>query len=147
MPQGKKKTLAEVARFDYMLNNVNNLYVGFPVLILLDNSYPGRFWTQYEAWLSMQSVSVEGLTPTPKESLRCEIVPISNANPDMVASLVSMWANKNPRNAHAALARPDVIVTNKSDKENQLPKILGFNEKVKEAFQNARKQAVEAIEA
>jgi hypothetical protein len=40
-----------------------------------------------------------------------------------------------------------VIVTNKSDKENQLPKILGFNEKVKEAFQNARKQAVEAIEA
>ena len=30
------------------------LYLGMSVLILLDRSYSSRFWTNYEAWLSMQ---------------------------------------------------------------------------------------------
>ena len=29
---------------EYMLHNINHLYVGMPVLILLDLSYPSRFW-------------------------------------------------------------------------------------------------------
>ncbi len=40
------KTPAEKAKFMYMLENVNVLYAGMRVLILLDLSYQGRFWTQ-----------------------------------------------------------------------------------------------------
>ena len=42
-----------------MLLNVNYLYLSMPVLILLDLSYQSRFWTQFEAWLSMQCVHSE----------------------------------------------------------------------------------------
>ena len=82
----------------------------------------------------MQSVSEEGLYPSPKESRRCAIVPISNANSSAVESLENMWAAKEPEQAHAALAKPDVAVTNESDKEMHLPKILTFNEKVRDSF-------------
>ena len=148
MPQalpGRKKSLAEKAHFNYMLHNINHLYVGMPVLILLDLSYPSRFWTQYEAWLAMQSVSEEGLFPTPKASRRCTIVPISNANSSAVESLENMWAHKKPEEAYAALAKPDVAVTNESDKEVHLPKILSFNEAVRLSFSKGETTLVETF--
>ena len=40
---------------------VNMLYLGTQVLILLDLSYVSRFWTQFEAWLSMQFATPNGL--------------------------------------------------------------------------------------
>lgn len=42
MPQGRKQTLAEKAAFSFMLKNINYLYLGMHVLILLDVSYPSR---------------------------------------------------------------------------------------------------------
>ena len=48
MPQGEK-TPAQIADFKRMLSQVNFLYLGTSVLILLDLSYLSRFWTQYEA--------------------------------------------------------------------------------------------------
>ena len=54
MPQGEQRTLAEKVRFKHMLGNVNLLYLGCQVLALIDISYLSRFWTQFEAWLSMQ---------------------------------------------------------------------------------------------
>lgn len=42
MPQGRKKTLAERTTFAFMLKNINYLYLGMHVLILLDVSYPSR---------------------------------------------------------------------------------------------------------
>lgn len=44
MPQGTNKTPAEKVQFDFMLENVNLLYLGLKVLILLDGSYVSRFW-------------------------------------------------------------------------------------------------------
>ena len=43
MPQGER-TLAERARFKWMLQNINMLYLGAKVLVLLDLSYMSRFW-------------------------------------------------------------------------------------------------------
>ena len=43
MPQGKR-TAAEKLAFDHMLSNINFLYLGCNVLILLDLSYLSRFW-------------------------------------------------------------------------------------------------------
>ena len=63
MPQGER-TAAEKISFMWMLRNVNLLYLGTQVLVLLDLSYQSRFWTQFEAWLSMQDCKESGLQPS-----------------------------------------------------------------------------------
>ena len=45
MPQGKR-TVAQEAAFSRMLNNINLLFLGASIFILLDMSYSSRFWTQ-----------------------------------------------------------------------------------------------------
>jgi hypothetical protein len=45
MPQGKDRTRIEKVQFKWMLRNVNIIYLGCSVLILLDLSYLSRFWT------------------------------------------------------------------------------------------------------
>jgi hypothetical protein len=133
MPQGQR-TPAEGAKFQWMLQNVNVLYVTMRVLILLDLSYVSRFWTQYEAWLSMQLVTPEGVQAAPGEHRRCTILPLYNVDADQVESLRKMWAGRTPQQAFEMLSKPDVTVTNQSDKEAQLPKILKFNDFVRETL-------------
>jgi hypothetical protein len=62
MPQGQKKTERESAEFKEMLPNINLLYLTCSVLILMDRTYMSRFWTQFEAYLSMRAITSEGLT-------------------------------------------------------------------------------------
>ena len=47
MPQGKR-TPAEKVAFKHMLSNINLLYLGCHVLVLLDLSYMSRFWVWAE---------------------------------------------------------------------------------------------------
>jgi hypothetical protein len=59
MPQRKDKDTedrspGELIEFAHMLSCIADLYLTTKVLILLDNSYVGRFWTMMEAWCSMQ---------------------------------------------------------------------------------------------
>lgn len=155
MPQGKQRTLAEKASFDWMLQNVNFLFLGMHVFILLDMSYLSRFWcahffsphnvaqtdayinlrvlsrTQFEAWLSLQMPTPLGLVPATLEFQRHTIVPIHNADDAIRAKLFDMWADKSPEDATAVLSRPDIQVTNQSDKLGQIPKLLALNENVK----------------
>lgn len=49
MPQSDEaqpKTELETLEFKVQLNNINLLYLGCAVLVLLDLSYLSRFWTQ-----------------------------------------------------------------------------------------------------
>ena len=62
MPQGRNKTPSESAEFKEMLPNINLLYLTCSVLILMDRSYMNRFWTQFEAYLSMRAITSDGLT-------------------------------------------------------------------------------------
>ena len=62
MPQGRNKTPRESAEFKEMLPNINLLYLTCSVLILMDRSYMNRFWTQFEAYLSMRAITSDGLT-------------------------------------------------------------------------------------
>ena len=48
MYQGKRTT-PQQSEFDAMLPHINLLYLGASVLILFDNTYMSRFWTQFEA--------------------------------------------------------------------------------------------------
>ena len=111
-----------------------------------------RFWTQFEAWLSLQITTTEGLTTchhtadaaadatglkrnsAPPSSPRCHIAPIYNANSIMADYLQTMWANKTPEEAHAILAKEDVTVTSLKDKEMHLPKIRHLDEEVREVM-------------
>ena len=91
MPQGADKTPEQKVQFKWMLQNINSLYLGCHVLILLDLSYLSRFWTQFEAWLAMQTATKEGLRPASEAEQRWDVRPILNANSMVVHSLQDMW--------------------------------------------------------
>ena len=133
MPQAKR-SLAEDIEFKHMLKHANLLYLGTRVLILLDLSYIGRFWTLFEAWLSMQAAHPEGLTPATREQQRFDIVPIHGANRLTGESLKSMGAEKTPKEAYDLLKEPDVTVTNQGDKDIQLEKLLQLDKEVFKAM-------------
>ena len=127
------------------------LYLGTQVLILLDLSYVSRFWTQFEAWLSMQFATPDGLKPaigTP--NARHHIVAIQNAadQSDMFTKvLVDQWAKKTPQQAFEFLSKSDVTVTNASDKEGQLPKIKALDATVQRAFEAIGAQLQQRVAA
>ena len=45
-----------------------------------------------------------------------------------------MWASKTAREAHDVLVKPDVKVTNQSDKDVQLPKLLNLDDFARREF-------------
>merc|ERR1719327_1200294 len=115
MPQGKKQTPVHIADFKRMISQVNLLYLGTSVLILLDLSYLSRFWTQFEAWLSMQQATTGKLCRATGSERRETIVTIYNGTPTAVK----------------VLATPDVTVTNQKDKTTQINRLQVFAENVK----------------
>ena len=107
-----------------VLSSVNLLYLGCNVLCLVDISYLSRFWTQFEAWLSMQAAGPDGLQPASEARRRSRFVCIHNATQGAEdRKLVQMWCGRTPAQARDVLASPDVTVTNQSDKDTQLDKI------------------------
>jgi len=136
-PRGSRSDV-DTKAFKTMLAQVNMLFLGTRVLILLDLSYVSRFWTQFEAWLSMQFATPRGLkSAVGTKNERHHIVCIQNAAAQSEAftkMLVDQWAKKTPRQAFEFLSKPDVTVTNASDKEGQLPKIEKLDETVQSAF-------------
>ena len=66
----------------------------------------------------------------------------STSSAKVSETLVDMWAGKSAQEAHDILAQPDVLVTNQSDKERQLPKILKLNETIKQTLEvHAKREA------
>jgi hypothetical protein len=130
MPMGSERTVDEVEDFRRMLMDVNGLFLGTSVLLLIDLSFLSRFWTQLEAWLSMQEPGPSGLSPASAEARRRTIAPIYNASDSIQNVVVEMWSGRTPEQAFNILSSPDVSVTNQADKEVQLPKIRMLNERV-----------------
>uniref|UniRef100_A0A6T8Z4W3 Heterokaryon incompatibility domain-containing protein n=1 Tax=Haptolina ericina TaxID=156174 RepID=A0A6T8Z4W3_9EUKA len=144
MPQGER-TKEEQEAFNLMLGNINLLFLGASVLILLDMSYCSRFWTQFEAWTGFQEVDSDGvLRSAPEDNRRCFIECIHNANEYTKLGLIEMWSNKTPEEAYNILSRDDVSVTNQKDKEAQLPKIKTFKEHVHQTWLMASKHQSDA---
>ena len=61
MPQGER-TPADKARFKWMLQNVNLLYLGCSVLCLVDISYLSRFWVRRAARVAARGGARRSLT-------------------------------------------------------------------------------------
>jgi hypothetical protein len=110
-----------------------------------------RFWTQFEAWLSMQFATPNGLkSAVGTKNARYHIVCIQNAaaQADAFAKvLTEQWATKTPQQAFDFLSKPDVTVTNQSDKEGQLPKIKALDVTVQGAFQRIDAQLQQRVAA
>ena len=156
MPQhqptiGLFRTEDDTRDMKMMLSQVNMLYLGTTVLILFDLSYVSRFWTQFEAWLSMQFATPNGLkSAVGTIYARHHIVCIQNAADQSelyTKALTDQWATKTPQQAFDFLSKPDVTVTNESDKQNQLPKIKALNKTVQDAFQAVDVQLQQRVAA
>ena len=89
---------------------------------------------QFEAWLSFQSVTSEGLVSRRSHARRNHVVTVHGAPAELREALATEWSQCTPDEAHAKLSKPDVAVTNQRDKDEQLPKLLLFNDTVKGAF-------------
>ena len=124
LPQGERTQKEEVIQFRWGLEHANVLYLLFPVLILLDNNYYSRFWCLFESWLSFQEIVQDGLRPAEESQRRCTIKQMHNANQFLHKALEEMWRKERAIDAYKMLKKDDVFVTNKSDKQAQLPKIL-----------------------
>jgi len=131
LPQGPDRTPRDKAEFQTMLPNINLLYLGCTVLILMDRSYMSRFWTQFEAWLSFMAPTTDGLVSAPEGELRCTIYCLHNTPSGMADALNSEWKGRTACAALEILSGPDVTVTNASDKAVQLPKILAMDATVR----------------
>ena len=66
----------------------------------------------------MQTVTAEGLRPSPEGKRRYKIVPIYGANEYLSRGLEELWAKRTPEEAVQVLSQPDVSVTNASDKQS-----------------------------
>jgi len=129
MPQEPNRTKLEKLMFKCMLPNINLLYLFAAVLVLLDMSYMSRFWTSLESFLAMREVTASGLSAvTDVANRRFSVVCLHNAPPMFKEFLIKLWASSSAEEAHDILKRPDVTVTNNSDKDVQLPKLLRLNE-------------------
>ena len=102
------------------------------VLFLADLSYLSRFWTCFEAWLAMQTPSNDGLIASSGENRRWTTVPIYNATDYEAVGLERLWSTRSASQAMEVLRRPDVTVTNESDKHIQLGKLEGLDARVVE---------------
>jgi hypothetical protein len=77
-------------------------------LLLVDSGYLNRFWTGYEAWLSLKRLEWNGgeggeaLSNAPPGE-RCAIIPLRDEPGFMATLLVETWRNKAPKEAFEAL--------------------------------------------
>lgn len=132
MPQGKR-TKAEMIHFRWMHYNANLLFLGASVLLLVDISYLIRFWTQYEAWMSLQTTTSTGLRPAEKHEQRFTIKCIHDATRGLEdKKLISMWAQADADDARIVL--DEAPVTDEEDKEVHLDKVAFLHDEVCEAF-------------
>ena len=93
----------------------------------------------------MQSATTEGLVHQEEENARrYTIVGIYNSNENMCNGLEDIWAKKTPAQAFVTLSSPDVAVTNKSDKKEQLPKIWMIDDRVRGACSQPQQLEVHA---
>ena len=133
-PNGEEnqRSSSDEVLFGLMLGAIADLYLTANVLILLDKTYPTRFWTTMEAWCSMQTSTSTGVRPARGGEQRYTIACIHNANPKYAEPELVEFSKKTPDEMTKFLASPDVAVTNEKDKKTFLPIVGETNDHVRE---------------
>jgi len=120
LPQGQR-TEEEKKEFKLGLKFVNLVYLAPRVLKILDGQYMGRFWPQFEAWLSYQRVDLTRKGLEPDQSRSDEVftgvaAQMPNERTRLTESARERWGSKNIDEATHLLTSSDLLVTNESDK-------------------------------
>ena len=125
------RTPSEETTFRNSLRSVYLLYLGASVLILFDKAYNSRFWTNFEAWLSMRQASADGLTPAAEArvSVAC-LGATKDTAEENIAMLSATCHGLTPQAAYDLLKEDDILVTNKRDKEEQLKVLVALADNV-----------------
>ena len=122
------RTPEQKEEFGGMLKNVNTLYLGCHVLMLVDSSSMSRFWPIIESWFGMQTLTPKGLVPS-QTSERYTVVAILTAKDAGMnqANLERMVKDKTPDQIFTMCENPDIGLTNRKDKGPMLEKIQNIN--------------------
>mmetsp|Transcript_34929 Transcript_34929/g.80908 ORF Transcript_34929/g.80908 Transcript_34929/m.80908 type:complete len:927 (-) Transcript_34929:130-2910(-) len=142
---------AEQRYFRYTLDNIKLLYLTGTVLIFVDQKYMGRFWTQFEAFLSLHKAGRKGVVPKTDQDVEdnvfiCEMGAASASAGSVRNSLIDTWRTKSVHEAVEVLSQPDIEVMNQSDKAVILPRLHDLNKNVIEIFMNDDKRREAAID-
>ena len=125
-------------------NNIISVYLGFSVLVLMDELTSSRFWCQLETWLALQKPSTAGLVPTPAGELRAHFMYYASTPEERQAQFYSDWSACGAHEAHARLSRAKAQVTNAADKRALLPKVLRLDGMVAAKLEQGRRPSTKA---
>ena len=101
--QGDDRTPQEKDAFKLMLPNVNLLYMGATVLVLLDRLFMTRFWTLFESWLAFSMPTADrGLVAATGDKRRGVIVSLDQSCD--AGALERLWADSSATVAHSKLS-------------------------------------------
>jgi len=95
---------------------------------------PVHSWTMFEAWLSFQQFTEDGLKSAPPRVRRSTIKAVEKGAEHVGNALEKDWEDKTAAEAYKLLASDDIKVTNQGDKDTQLKKLLKLDEAVKIAM-------------
>jgi len=124
VPQGERTT-EEQMLFNRTLPVINLLYLGTKVVRLIGKDYFERFWPQFEAYLSKQTIHKYGFKA--EQNDRCSSVFIEGEAEDF-ASHIGFFETCTYEEAVARLGEDSVKVTNMSDKVTCLTKLEQLKE-------------------
>ena len=96
-------------------------------LLLVDSGFNTRFWTSFEAYLSMQDATTDGIVCNPSRP-RCAIKLLRDEPAFMESLLVESWRVHACRQACEELSGAFVGVTWAADKQVQLTRLMRYNE-------------------
>jgi hypothetical protein len=136
IPQNKngKRSPAEERMFRETLDNLFLLFLGALVLVVMDTQSIGRFWTVYEAWLSMQGIGPNGLEPLSDDMRRVHFAFTANTTEAHAELFRTHWGSATPSTLHRRLARDDIIVTSQRDKDQQLCILAELSDRCRVAY-------------
>ena len=101
------------------------------VVVLYDNQYNGRFWPCVECWSSYQVATPEGLKAEESELRRRTVFVCVAASVGTEAQaqsfMVKQWRRVTCDQAVERLMGPDLLVTNRKDKEVQVQVLKNLN--------------------
>jgi len=170
LPQGIRSK-RETDLFKATLKHMDALYLFLPVLLLVDKQYSGRFWTCFEAFLSMQHVDVDGRMagallqrPSGKTGERgaggtscaegqprynIAVLGASGVGEARaaaeIASLETMWGHASVDEALGVLSHSDILVTNLHDKTMALEVLVKLPKQVKRAKESFKARSTTSI--
>ena len=114
----------------------SSLLVDLQVLVVYDNQYHGRFWPCVECWSSFQVATPEGLVGAVSDRIqRTSYVCVAGstgAEKEARSLLERQWRHVSIQEALDRLLSPDLLVTNKKDKEVQAIVLAALNQQTVE---------------